>query len=274
MSRGCPYQCAFCATNYDFRSYSFENFRAHFNKLIDIVEETNKKHPKIGFADQSFNRTSINKKVLNYILENELQERFTFSCQSRVETVAKDVDLLNTLRKCGMIVGYGFETANKNLLKEMHKTEDPSIYIEMMKKILLEYKNSSGPYCRLNIVAGFPGETEESFNETIDFINQHAIHENIQISPSLFSNYPNVHVYKNMEYYEGKYGSNFFKEWWKLSSNPLINSIPDPSESYSKKQLICDYKDKYTSILKLFRRDIFADLVVWKMFYNKWCKEL
>ena len=217
-SRGCPFQCAFCATNYDFRSYNFENFQVHFNKLIDLVEKTNKKHPKIGFADQSFNQIPINKKVLSYILKKELHDRVTFSCQSRVETVAKDINLLRTMRKCGMIVGYGFETANKNLLKEMHKTENPSQYIEMIKKILNMYKNISGPYCRLNIVAGFPGETEESFNETIDFINQNAIHENIQISPSLFSNYPNVHVYKNMDYYKGKYGSKFIKEWWKSSA--------------------------------------------------------
>ena len=113
-----------------------------------------------------------------------------------------------------MIVGYGFETANKLLLKEMHKTENPSGYIKMMLTILNEYKNNEGSYCRLNLIAGFPGETEGSFNETIEFVKTHGIHRNIQISPSLFSNYPNVFVYKNMEYYEEKYGTKFIKKWW------------------------------------------------------------
>ena len=152
--------------------------------------------------------------------------------------------------------------------------ENPTKYIKMMEAILNEYKDKDGPYCRLNLVAGFPGETEDSFNETIDFVNKHGIHGNIQISPSLFSNYPNVFVYKNMNYYEEKYGTKFIKEWWKMSSNPLKNSIPRPSKDYSKKELIGDYKDKYISILKSFRRDVFADLVVWKRFFNKWYNEL
>ena len=273
MSRGCPYQCAFCATNYDFRSYHFDKFKAHFNKLIEITEDYEKKL-KIGFADQSFNRVSISEKVLQFILDNELYERFNFSCQSRVETVSNKVDLIKSLRKCGMIVGYGFESANKLILKEMHKTETPSKYIKMMEGILKEYKDGDGPYCRLNIVTGFPGETQVSFEETIDFVNTHGIHENIQISPSLFSNYPNVFVYKNLKYFEDEFGTEFIKEWWKMPSNPLKNSIPRPSKDYSKKQLIRDYKNKYISILKLFRRDIFADLVVWKSFFNKWHKEL
>jgi radical SAM superfamily enzyme YgiQ (UPF0313 family) len=292
MSRGCPYQCAFCATNYDFRSYNFDSFKTHFKMLTNIIEDYKyDKKVKIGFADQSFNRVSISKKVLEFILENELYERFDFSCQSRVETlrprlfsqrcrlflhltVSNNMDLIKTLRKCGMIVGYGFETANKKILKEMHKTENPTLYIKNMKKILKKYKNSEGSYCRLNIVSGFPGETQESFDDTIDFVNKHGIHENIQISPSLFSNYPNVFVYQNMKYYENKFGTEFIKEWWKMPSNPLKNSVPRPSKDYSQKQLIGDYKNKYTSILKLFRRDIFSDLVVWKRFFNKWYKEL
>ena len=173
-----------------------------------------------------------------------------------------------------MIVGYGFETANKKILKEMYKTENPTLYIKNMERILKEYKNSEGCYCRLNIVTGFPGETQESFDDTIDFVKKHGIDENIQISPSLFSNYPNVHVYKNMKYYEDEFGAEFIKEWWKMPSNPLKNSVPRPSRDYSKKQLIGDYKDKYVSILKLFRRDVFADLVVWKSFFNNWYKEL
>jgi len=273
MSRGCPYQCAFCAINYEFRSYYFENFKAHFENLIKITENYNKKI-KIGFADQSFNRVKISDKVLQYILENELNDRFRFSCQSRIETVANNADLIRTLRKCGMVVGYGFETANKPLLKEMHKTDNPRKYIKMMETILNEYKDKDGPYCRLNLVAGFPGETEKSFNETIDFVHNRGIHANIQISPSLFSNYPNVFVYENMKFYEEKYGSKFVKEWWKKPSNPLKNSVPRPSKDYSKKELIADYKNKYVSILKLFRREIFADLIVWKSFFNTWYNEL
>ena len=35
-----------------------------------------------------------------------------------------------------MIVGYGFETANKDLLIEMHKTNNPTNYLENTIKII------------------------------------------------------------------------------------------------------------------------------------------
>ena len=77
-----------------------------------------------------------------------------------------------------------------------------------------------------------------------------------------------------MKFYEEKFGSKFVKEWWKKPSNPLKNSVPQPSKDYSKKELIADYKNKHVSILKLFRREVFADLVVWKSFFNTWYNEL
>ncbi|MFX1257199.1 MAG: B12-binding domain-containing radical SAM protein [Promethearchaeota archaeon] len=274
-SRGCPYQCAFCGENYYFRNFNFDKFKENFKKLSKIVEEYNPNILKIGFADQSFNRIAINEKILDYLLKNELQDKFTFSCQSRIETVFRNLELIDKFRKCKMIVGYGFETANKNLLKEMHKTKNSKQYLEDTIKILKNYKDNNETYCRLNILVGFPGETQQSFYETVNFVKKFALHGNIQISPTLFSNYPNVFVYDNMEYYERKYGSKFVREWWKLPSNPFKNAVPQkPSKKYSLKQIIGDYKDKYVKILKIFKRNTFAELVSWKNFFNKWYKQL
>ncbi len=275
ISRGCPYQCAFCATNYEFRSYNFENFQKNFVKLSEIVENINNKNPKIAFADQSFNRVLISEKVLDYIIQNELQDRFRFSCQSRVETITKNFELIEKFRKCHMVVGYGFETANKMFLKEMHKTHNPSKYIDQMKKILNQYKDDNETYCRLNLLVGFPGENQQTLEETVNFVITFALHSNIQISPTLFSNYPNVYVYSNMEYYEKKYGTEFIKRWWKIPSNPFKNAIPKKSsKKYSKKELIGDYRSKYQSILKVFKLNTFSELVSWKRFFNKWYREL
>ena len=274
ISRGCPYQCAFCATNYSFRCYDFGKFKRDFQRLCNIAEEYNENSPKISFADQSFNRVGIKRKVLEYILKNKLYEKFTFSCQSRVETVKNNRALIRLFRRCKMIIGFGFETASKEMLKIMHKTDDPTHYINMMKKILQQYKNEGDQYCRINLLSGFPGETSKSFFDTISFLEENAIHENIQLSPSLFSNYPNVYVYSNMEDYEKKYGADFIKEWWKLKSNPFKNSVPEmPSKTYHKKDLINDYKENYIRIIRAFKKSSFKDLVMWKAFYNKWYRE-
>ncbi len=275
MSRGCPYQCAFCAKNYDFRDFTFNKFKKEFEKLCKIVENYNNKSPKIAFADQSFNKVSISEKVLDFLVQNGLYEEFSFSCQSRVESFENRPDLIKKHRFCRMVIGLGFESANKKLLLEMHKSENPTKYIETMKSILNQYKDSNESYCRLNLLSGFPGEDQKSFNETIEFVNTYALHDNIQISPTLFSNYPNVFAYKNMDYYTNEYGSEFIKEWWKFPSNPFKNSVPEkPSKLYTKKQLIGDYKDKYFDVLKVWKKDIFAELVQWKRFFIKWYEEL
>ena len=88
---------------------------------------------------------------------------------------------------------------------------------------------------------GFPGENKTTFEESVDFIEKYALHENVQISPTFFENYPNVFVYNNMDYYENKFGTKFIKEWWKLPSNPLKNTIPlQSSKYYSLKELLAD----------------------------------
>ncbi|MFX0069525.1 MAG: B12-binding domain-containing radical SAM protein, partial [Candidatus Hermodarchaeota archaeon] len=270
ISRGCPYQCAFCATNYKFRSFRFEKFKRELEKLCELVEKYNRNRLKIAFADQSFDRVNISEKVLDYLIQNDLQERFTFSCQCRVETFAKNLNLIEKYRKSNMVIGFGFESASHKLLKEMHKTNKPKRYVNTMNRILDEYKDSNDVYCRLNVLAGFPGESSATFFETVNFIDRHALHRNIQISPTLFSNYPNVFVYKNMKYYEEKYGSKFIKEWWKIKSNPFKNSVPEKlSSSYTIKQLLKDYKEHYLKILKVSHRNILPQLLLWKNFFDK-----
>jgi len=274
-SRGCPYQCAFCAKNYCFRSFSFKHFKKNFLRLCKLIEDYSSKSPKIGFTDQSFNTIAISEKILDYILKNEFNEKLTFSCQSRIESIAESPGIINKLKKCKMVVGYGFETANKDLLIEMHKTNKPTDYLENTIKILEKYNESNGTYCRLNVLVGFPGENKRTFDDSVDFIEKYALHENVQISPTLFENYPNAFVYNNMDYYENKFGTKFIKEWWKLPSNPLKNSIPlQSSKDYSLKEVLVDYVEKYTKILNVFKKQSFLELITWKKFYNKWIKQL
>ena len=84
-----------------------------------------------------------------------------------------------------------------------------------------------------------------------------------------------TNVYKNMDYYEKKYGTQFLIDWWKIESDSLLNSIlPKPSKSFTKLQLIEDYKDNYSSLLTKFKTKSFKALVNWKRYFNKCYEEL
>jgi len=274
-SRGCPYQCAFCSLNYRFRRYNFDNFKKTFEILVDIVLKTNKENPKISFADQAFFSLSIKDKILDYIIKEELQDKITFSCQSRVETVGNELRLIKKIKNAKLIIGYGFESADKKLLVGMKKTKNPTNYLNKMKDIIEIYKNNHINYCRLNILCGFPGENKTSFNNTIDFVRKYASHENIQLSPSLFSCYPNTPVYHNMKYYENLYGSEFNDNWWKSNRNQFKFSVLKRcSSNYLLRDLIYDYKENYITLLNIFKFSNFRDLAIWKKFYNDWYNEL
>lgn len=273
-SRGCPYQCSFCSLNYKFRIYSYENFENTFERLLDLVLQYNKKYPKITFADQAFFSISIKDEILDYIIEKELSDFISFACQSRVETVARDPNIIKKVRKANLIVGYGLESADKLLLTEMKKTQNPIKYLEMMRKILNVYKTKDMNYCRLNLLCGFPGENKETFNNTIKYIEEYALHEKIQLSPSLFACYPNTPSYHNMDYYEKKYGTEFNREWWIYNKNHFkLSVLKKCSSHYPLIDLLYDYKEKYSELLRT-KNFSFSALVLWKQFYSKWYKEL
>ncbi|MBN1213956.1 MAG: B12-binding domain-containing radical SAM protein [Candidatus Lokiarchaeota archaeon] len=276
LSRGCPYQCNFCSINYPFRTMHYSKFKENMDYMIRLFNKFKKDKIKISFADQSFFDNTNAESILDYIIQNDLQDKFKFSCQSRIESIANRHNILKKIQKSKLIIGFGFESANPNILIEMNKTKTPSQYIQSMKKIIEYYKKNNNIYCRINIVCGFPGETKRTFKKTAEFIQKNALDENIQISPSLFSCYPNTPVYRNMDYYIKKYGSLFNKMWWKSNSENLfkLSILKKSSKQYSIKDILLDYKNEYTRILNLFKHKNFSDLIIWKKFYSKWYYEL
>ncbi|TFF99152.1 MAG: radical SAM protein [Promethearchaeota archaeon] len=275
-SEGCPFHCRFCKIpRTKFRNYSFVNFLERFENLQNLIMRWNYQNPKIGFLDQSFNSALLSNKILKYIIERKLQDQYRFSCQTRIEIVSNHKNLLSLFKKAKMVVGYGFESANKGILYEMRKTSNPTAYIKKMKEILEFYENISEPYCRLNIIAGFPGENNETFLDTIEFLETYALHPNVQINPTIYINDPNTYVYKNMDYYHKTFQSMFLKEWWKIDSDPLKNSIPlKSSKNYHRSQLVKDYVERYRNILVKFKYSSIPSLINWKKYFGNWSKNL
>ncbi len=274
MSRGCPYNCRFCRIlkNGGLRNMKFDIFKEKFDKLKEIVLNYNKKKPKIVFNDQCFNSSQISKRVLNLITHDKLHDQFSFSCQTRAELILK---YREQFKKAKMRIALGLESASKILLIEMNKTKNPTKYLEIFKEIINFYKKNNEMFCRLNILIGVPGETENTVNETLNFLKNNVSNNNIEIFPSLYSNEPFTNIYQNMKYYESKFGTKFIKEWWKIHSDPIKNSVLlKPSKNYSKKQLIGDFKDKFFPFIKNYEQISKIALIIWKIYYNKWYDEL
>jgi radical SAM superfamily enzyme YgiQ (UPF0313 family) len=163
-SRGCVYWCDFCSTVRMFgRGYRMRSPK-------NVVDEMEMIHNKYGvnqvtFYDDAF---TVNRERVIKICE-ELHARkldMIWDCGTRVDMV--DRELLKTMYDAGCIaVWLGVESGSEAILGAMNKR----IKLDQTR---LAYKTAHevGLMTITNAVLGFPGETEQTARETINFVKE------------------------------------------------------------------------------------------------------
>ena len=161
-SRGCVYWCDFCSTVRMFgRGYRMRSPK-------NVVDEMEMLHSKYGesqftFYDDAF--TVSRERVVKICEELKARKlRVNWDCETRVDMV--DKALLETMRNAGcMAVWFGVESGSQKILGAMNK----KIKLDQTR---YAYKTAHdlGLMTVASTVIGFPGETEETAWETIDFI--------------------------------------------------------------------------------------------------------
>ena len=160
-SRGCVYNCNYCSSSLimgkKFRSRSPDNVVDEIEELIDQYQIND-----IGFMDDTF---MLNKRRANDIA-NEIKARdldLSFVASSRVDSV--DQSLLQNLKNSGLkTIYYGVESGSQRILDLMKKgitLKQAEDAVKSAKNVDLEVLTS--------FILGYPGETEEDMNKTIDF---------------------------------------------------------------------------------------------------------
>jgi anaerobic magnesium-protoporphyrin IX monomethyl ester cyclase len=163
-SRGCVYWCDFCSTVRMFgRGYRMRSPK----NVVDEMEMINNRYGvnQVTFYDDAF---TVNRERVLKICE-ELQARkldLIWDCGTRVDMV--DRELLKTMHAAGCIaVWMGVESGSQAILDAMNKR----IKLDQTR---LAYKTAHevGLMTIANTVLGFPGETEQTARETINFIKE------------------------------------------------------------------------------------------------------
>ena len=117
-SRGCPYNCSYCASNIIFkRKVRYRSTK----KVVDEIEYLflNYGKKRFWFSDDTFtsNPTYLNK-LMDELIKRNLN--ITWSCLTRVNLVSKD--LLLKMKKAGCdYISYGVESGNQKMLIQMNK---------------------------------------------------------------------------------------------------------------------------------------------------------
>ncbi|MBT0158899.1 radical SAM protein [Candidatus Bathyarchaeota archaeon A05DMB-2] len=163
-SRGCVYWCEFCTAVRMFgRRYRMRSAK----NVVDEIEMIYKKYgqDQFTFYDDAF--TVDRQRVVDIC--NEIHRRnlpIHWDCETRVDMV--DRDLLQKMHDAGCIaVWFGVESGSQNVLEKMQK----KIKLDQTK-LAFKTAREIGLMTVASVVLGFPGETEETAWETINFVKE------------------------------------------------------------------------------------------------------
>ncbi len=187
-SRGCVYSCNYCSSSLimgkKFRSRSPDNVVDEIEELIDKYQIRD-----FGFMDDTF---MLNKKRAHDIAD-EIKTRgldVSFVASSRVDRV--DSGLLQNLKSSGMkTIYYGVESGSQRILDLMKK----GITLKNAEDAVKTAKNA-GLEVLTSFIIGYPGETKEDINKTIDF--------SIKLEPdysqySILTPFPGTPIYNELK---------------------------------------------------------------------------
>ncbi|NOU18136.1 MAG: radical SAM protein [Bacteroidales bacterium] len=198
----CPYNCAFC-------SQSDKNKLSPCSKdsetvLKDIECLVSKYKTKyIHFVNNTFNYTpSFVRGFCEGIIKRNI-EIYWSDC-ARVNNLTKELLELMYKAGCRKLV-FGFETGSKKLQKYINKKLD----IDQLYKVLT-LCHEIGIMCDLEVIIGFPYETEDDFMDTYNFLDQNREYINyfylnryFVVPESLMGTYPenyNIELFEVQDY--------------------------------------------------------------------------
>ena len=162
----CPFSCAFCGSPEhagDYQTAGVTEIERELNRLGKIESLKS-----VHFIEDTFNvPVERFKNILRMMIKNKY--KFTWHSYFRCQFI--DREMAELMKESGCEGVYlGLESGNNRILKNMNKATTIEKYREGIA-LLKEY----GILMHGNFIIGFPGETNESVKDTIDFIKESGI---------------------------------------------------------------------------------------------------
>lgn len=162
-SRGCPFHCTFCyhTLGEQYRERSIKNIMEELKWAVDRY-----KINSFFLNDDLFSYKK--ERIYEFCrevkkLSEYANQRIVWACQLSVLHV--DREILRTLKDAGCeVIGYGFESYSKDVLKSMRKPITPELIDRTIKMMMEEKIGIIG-----NFIFGDVAETRQTAKETIDY---------------------------------------------------------------------------------------------------------
>ncbi len=157
----CPFSCSFCGFPEHAGKYQVNDI-FHVEQELDCISKLNKvKH--IFFTDDTFN---IPVKRFKDILKTMIRKKYDFTWHSYFRCQFADEEMVELMKESGCKgVFLGIESGSDIILKNMNKKTTTEKYYNGIKLLKKYGITTFGSF-----LVGFPGETYNTVNTTIEFI--------------------------------------------------------------------------------------------------------
>ena len=164
MSRGCINRCSYCID-----WYMCSNFRVR--KPERVIEEIKHHVKSYGTTHIEFNDLLCNgnlahlKRVCELIIAAKMDIRWISYAAIRKNM---SDSLLRKIKESGCnSLCYGIESGSDAVLKRMNKHYNRKDAADLIRRTY-----NAGIEVRMNIIVGFPGESEHDFEQTLEFVRE------------------------------------------------------------------------------------------------------
>lgn len=182
-TRGCPFSCSYC--------YHIFGQGTRYRSIENVAEELKLlkyqyRADALLISDECF---TANKKFVKAFCKEIKPLNMEWMCYSRVDTVDEEIMPLMAEAGCNW-VGFGLESGSPKILQAMNKKTTPKKMLGAIRTAR-KYMGVSG-----TMIFGYPGETDETVEETVRFCEQ------AQINPTLFylQPYPGTKVFDEYQH--------------------------------------------------------------------------
>ncbi len=168
---GCNNYCTFCIVPY---ARGKEISRTPESIINEIKELANKGYKEITLLGQNVNSygKTLRPKVsfpelLKMVNEVEGIERIRFLTSHPKDCSDELIEAIANLDKVCENIHLPFQSGSNRILKDMHRVYTREHYLDLIRKLKEKVPNIT---LSTDIIVGFPGETEEDFNDTLSLV--------------------------------------------------------------------------------------------------------
>ena len=239
-TRGCPYECKFCAIQ------KVEGSTLRMRPIVEVIKEIKSiRSKRLFFADSSL---TINPEYTKTLFKKMKGLKKTFSCYGNINVLGNDKEILELANEAGCELWLiGFESINQETLHAIGKqTNKVDEYANTVRKIRNHGMRIMGLF-----MFGFDTDMPEVFDTTIQAIYRWKLDK---AGFAILTPFPGTKLYSELE----KEGRILTKDWSKYNLKDVVFQPKNMTkeELYEgTKRLVNEFYSTTNSLKRSFRDD-------------------